>query len=107
MFKIVDHPEFTHDVPVLVPIDGGHREEKFKCRFRLASEEETAELSVIDAGKPFLRRVIVQIFDVVDEAGEALVWSDELRERLIDLPFVRAGLARAYFAAIAKARAGN
>ena len=112
MFKLVENPEFTHDVPVMVPIDDGHREEKFRARFRAIPEELSNELLAdeavkADAGKGFLRRIVVKVMDVVDEAGQEVPWSEAMFEQMIALPFVRAGLSAAYFRALSKARAGN
>ncbi len=101
-FKIVATPEFTHAVPVMVPVDGGHREETLRARFRVVPDEE-ADVDV----KAFLQKAFIGVEDLVDDSGKPVVWSDELRDRLIGIPFVRSALARAYMAAITKERLGN
>ena len=112
MFKMVENPEFTHDVPVMVPIDNGHREEKFRARFRaipeaLANELLDDEVVKADAGKAFLRQIVVEIMDVVDEADAKVPFSPDMLEAMIAIPYVRAALSGAYFRSFTKARAGN
>lgn len=108
MFKIIDNPEFTHEVPVMVPTDGGHAEQRMKVRFRVIEEDEIAlDVSVADGTKAFLRRAVVTIEDLVDPADRPVPWSDAVRDRLLQLPYVRMALLRAYNAAVTKARAGN
>jgi hypothetical protein len=109
MFKIVETPEFTHTVRVMVPTDGGHAEQTFRARFRVlrTSEVEAFETDSIDGLLDMLRAVFVGAEDLVDAEGNALPWSDAVRDALLDLPYVRAALARTYWDAITKARAGN
>ncbi|WPY94675.1 hypothetical protein T8T21_00690 [Limimaricola variabilis] len=109
MFKIVDRPEFTHDVPVMVPVDGGYREEKLRTRYRVVpdSEAESLVMSRTEDVKAFLRLAVVGFEDVVDDADQPIPYSDELRERLIGAPHVRLALVRGYTAAVSKARLGN
>jgi hypothetical protein len=108
-FKLAKNPEFTHKVTIPVPIDGGHRDEVLKCRFRVVSAETLAlhDLMTAEGTESYLRAICVRFEDVVDEAGQPIEHSDELTEQLIALPFVRLALVRAYTAAMAKARLGN
>ncbi|MDZ4136033.1 MAG: hypothetical protein U1D06_10655 [Paracoccaceae bacterium] len=106
MFKLVARPEFTHTVAVMVPIDGGHREESFTARFRL-TEDEDARVDTFDGTVTWLREIIISLGDLVDEAGKAIPYSDEVRDRVLALPYARIALARTYFAAVGKARLGN
>ena len=80
MFKMVENPEFTHDVPVMVPIDNGHREEKFRARFRAIPEALANELIEGEDAKPFLRRIVVEIMDVVDEADQKVPYTEAMLE---------------------------
>lgn len=107
MFKMIENPEFTHDVPVMVPIDNGHREERFRCRFRAIPESLANELIEMEDAKPFLRRIVVEIMDVVDAADKPVGHSEAMLEQMIAIPYVRIGLSKAYFTAISKVRAGN
>ncbi len=108
-FKIAKSPEFTHKVPVQVPVDGGHKEETLKCRFRVLSADDMAQhnLMTAEGTEAYLRAICVRFEDVVDEDGQPVEDSDALRDTLIGIPFVRIALVRAYSAAMAKAKLGN
>lgn len=107
MFTVTQDPQFTHDVKVQVPVDGGHKEETFKCRFRVIPVEELDDLLTVEGQKLALQRVIVSMSDLVDDQKEEVTYSDELRDQLIGVPYVRAGLLQTYRAAVVKARPGN
>lgn len=109
MFKLQKDPQFTHDVPVMVPVDDGHQEEMLRTRFRVLDDEALAEIDweSKDGAKVFLRAVIVRFEDVVDDHDKPILMSDELRERMIAKPYIRDGLTTAYGKALSKARLGN
>lgn len=109
MFTLVDTLEFTHTIPVMVPVDGGFKEQSLKVRFRLHQDdaENAADLAKSDGMEAFLKRVIVSIDDVIDEAKKAMPYSDELRDQLISMSFVKIAMWNGYFAAVTKAKAGN
>lgn len=102
MFKLVQSPEFSHDVPVMVPVDGGHEEQSLRIRFRVADGIESSG-SVDD----LLDRIVVRAENLVDDAGKPIEWSDEIRQRLLKMPFVRVAIMDAYRTAVTKVRAGN
>ncbi len=109
MFKIVDRPEFTHDVAVMVPSDGGFTEETFKARFRVLSPEkgDVFALKNLAEIKTFLTDAIVSFEDVVGPDDKPVPFSDALRDQMLALVYVRTALMRTYVDAISKARAGN
>lgn len=109
MFKLLEDPQFTHDAAISVPVDGGHEEQTLKARFRVISDDEAAEFdaTTTDGLTQFLRRVVVRIDDVVDEAGEQIVWSEQLYEQLLGIAYVRLGLWQGYLKGIVGARLGN
>lgn len=107
MFTVTNDPQFTHDVKVQVPVDGGHKEETFKTRFRVIPIEELDDLSSLEGQKLALKRVIVSMSDLVDNEGKEVSYSDELRDQLIGVPYVRLSLIRTYREGITKARPGN
>lgn len=111
MFKVSADPRFTHEVKVMVPVDGGHTQQTFRATFRaLPIDELTGD---DDPGDPngsnaaLLKRVIVDLNDLLGDDDKPLTYSDELRDRLIGVPYVRVALMSTYIAAITKARAGN
>jgi len=107
MFTVTDDPQFTHDVKVQVPVDGGHKEETFKTRFRVIPLEELEDLASLEGQKLALKRVIVTMSDLIDHEKNEVSYSDELRDQLIDVPYVRMALIRTYREGILKARPGN
>ncbi len=109
MFKMIDRPEFTHDVSVMIPVDTGHREEKLKTTFRALPDDEADEfdLNTAEGTKNFLRNVIVQFADLADTEGKPVAYSPEARDKLLKHAFIRLALVRAYFAALTKERVGN
>lgn len=104
--KIAARPKFRHKITARVPIDGGFRDEVFHVRYQLASNAE-ADLASDAMKDDFLRDIVVEIEDLVDEAGAALAWSDEVREAVFALPWARMAILSGYFTAIIGARAGN
>jgi len=107
MFKVVSQPTFTHTVKVNVPVDGGFKEQGFRTRFRVIPLNELRTEDGEDGQKEALRRVIIEMLDLIDEQDQPMHYSDELRDQLLDVPYVRLALMQTYIAAITKARAGN
>ena len=109
MFKIASETTFAHTVKVMIPVDGGHQAADFRATFRvLPSDREKAfDLGTPEGSDGFLRAVFVGADDVAGDDGQALPWSDELRDRLLQVPFVRTALTRTYFRAVQKAAEGN
>lgn len=109
MFSITDTLEFTHTVPVMVPVDGGHTEQSLKVRFRIHPDADASTLDVgsDDGLKDFLLKVVVSFDDVVDQNKKPLPYNDALRDRLLAMPFVKIPVWKAYIAAVTKAKVGN
>ncbi len=111
MFKVTAEPKFTHTVKVMVPVDGGHKEQSFKATFKvLPVEELTAEDHSEDqaAGQiAVLRKAIISLDELVGDDDQPLPYSDELRDQLLGITYVRIALLRTYLTAITKAKSGN
>ena len=107
MFKIATSPEFTHTVRVQVPVDGGHEEQTFDCRFRVVDDPDEKSLLAVDGVKQFLRDIIVSFDDLADAQGKPVSYSDAVRDRILALPNVRLALLRTYRNALSKAQTGN
>lgn len=107
MFKIVSEPTFTIPVTVCVPVDGGHKDQTLKVKFAVVDVDELGEAAGLDGQQKLLRRVVRGLEDVVDDADKPLPYSDELRDQLIAVPYVRAAMLQSYLAAIGKTRVGN
>ena len=109
MFIVDDNPTFTHTVKATVPIDGGFREETFKVTYAViaADEIEQIDLATVAGSTDFLRRVIVGLDDIAGSDKKVIPYSNELRDRVLTLPWARRAIAAGYFEAINKARTGN
>ncbi len=109
MFTIVKDRQFTHDVPVMVPSDEGHTEEKLRTRFRAVPQSELMEfdLGTADGTLSWLRAVCVGFPDVGDEQGNPIPMSDALRDEVLGSSFIQIAIIRHYTLAMSKARLGN
>lgn len=110
MFIIETEPTFTHEVKVLVPVDGGYRQDTFKARYRVMPTEDADKYDLFkeDQSKAFLRAVVIGLEDIVDDQRKPVPYSDTLRDRLLGWPHTRRALAATYFEAIkGTARQGN
>jgi hypothetical protein len=107
MFRINDRPTFT--VPVPVGIAGAAEEQTLRTTFRVMSEEDAAshDASSPEGFKAFLRAVVVEFHDLVDDDEKPVPYSDATRDQLLAFIHVRHALNRAYWAAQTKARVGN
>lgn len=109
MFKMSAEPRFKHTVEVLVPVDGGHSSETIDVTYRVigTSAASKHDLNTAAGSASFLKAVVVSVDDVQGENNKPVSFNDLLLDRLLEIPYVRAALARGYFDAIGKASAGN
>lgn len=99
-FKIIKQPKFTTRAKIVIPTDGAPLEQFVDVRFQYVEEAEA--LPVDD----FLHKAVLDMMDLTDEAGHPVLF-DDVRETLLTMPFMRVGLTRAYFEALAGAAAKN
>lgn len=107
---VVDlNPTFSHPVKVLVPVDGGHKEQQFRAKFRVMPVDEEAgfDLRTGSGSTEFLKKLVVEMSELVDASDQAVVYNDEVRDQLLRWPYVRAALTRTYYDAVGKAATGN
>ncbi|WP_425230201.1 hypothetical protein [Sphingomonas sp.] len=108
MFTVATDPQFTHTVTVLVPVDGGHDAQTMQVTYRVQpADKEGPDTSTAEGSTEFLRAAVVTIGHLVDDAKQPVPWNDALRDRLFAVPYVRAALAKGYYAAINKGVLGN
>lgn len=102
MFRVDPNPQFTHEVKISVPVNGGFAPQSFKATFRVLDAGEAAAFDLTDAdgSTDFLRRVLVSLDDIVDANDAQVPYNDQLRDQLLGLPYVRLALARTYFDAL-------
>lgn len=108
MFDITDTPEFTHIVHVQTPVDGGHREDTFKARFKVIDDEgQKINFYKVGEVKDYLRKLLISMDDLADGKKKPIQYSDEVRDQMLALPHVRMALLKTYNEALTKARVGN
>jgi len=108
-FKITTERLFTARVTAHVPVDGGTKEERFKARFRVLNTEQVENFDLVTSQgtTDFLRAVIVELFELIDDEGNPVPYNDDVRDQVIIDPPARSALIRAYFENIGKGRKGN
>lgn len=106
MFKVSSEPRFTHTVTACVPVDGGHENMTFKCTFRVVPLEQLGgEDNETQAES--LKKIVTHMDDLLDDADQPLPYSDAIRDKLIEVPYVRYAMMQTYLAAVTKTKAGN
>lgn len=104
-------------VSVRVPVDGGGvTVQTFKAKFSIIDKTRVEELTEearanldrrsqgVDGGETgvdvlVLREAIKDMLELVDEDKQPVAYSDDIRDALIGIPYVRLGLWDAYVAA--------
>lgn len=99
MFKIVDKRIFTHDVKIMLPIDGGFVEETLKTTFNYLPADQL--------GPGFLEKAVVTFHELEDDSGKSVTCDDELRAKLLASPNIVHGLTDYYSRVIHKVAPGN
>jgi len=109
MFKITDNPTFTRTVTIRVPADGGYISETLTAVFNVlpVTEMNSFDLATEKGARAFLTAAIHSLDDIGDENGKPLPYSDQLRDKVLDLPYARAALAEEYTRSVEGAREGN
>jgi hypothetical protein len=110
MFKIAQKPTYKWPVTVQIPTDGGrYTKATFTAEFRAMSQKEIDELVLAgrdgDRDADLCRELLVGWSGVQDEDGSEIAFSDEAKDRLLNITYVRHGLLDAFFASITGAGA--
>jgi hypothetical protein len=107
MLRINKTPTFTVAVPLLV--EGIDDPQAFRATFRAISDEEAlaADTRSVDGFKAFLRKIVVELHDLVDDNDQPVACTPPLMEELLCHSHIRTALQGAYWRALLKARAGN
>ena len=113
MFVLTEGPiTVSRTVTIKKPVDGeAFKEEKFKATFEIIGQEEFQEITGVgsdlqavlahaDTDKALLRRVLVGWDGVNNEAKDPIEFSEDVRDNLIDINYVKVGLVRAYMEAM-------
>jgi hypothetical protein len=109
MFKLAENQTFRHVVNIRVPTDGDYDTQSIGVTYRILTEDKLADLDTSSgAGQnAFLKAVIKDIDDVVDENDKPLEFNDQLLAKLTSLTYVRLALLAGYTKAMTLGRLGN
>ena len=89
---------FKRTVRVQRPAGDGMEEESFSATFRLLDADEFSghDLREGEGARAVLAKAIVSLDDIADESGP-LSYSEALRDRVLQVPYLSAALIYAYF----------
>lgn len=104
MFKIAKDRRVTWPVTIPVPQSGGSvQKHKIEAEFDILGQSRLEEVMQedrnADQDAALLREVLVGWDGVAGENGEPMPFSAAALNDLVDIPYVRAALIRAYFEA--------
>lgn len=104
MFKIAKARRVAWPVIISVPQSGGTvQKHKIEVEFDLLLQSRAQEVMQVDRSadqdEALLNEVVVGWSGVADEEGHPVEFSLEARGSLVDIPYVRTALIRAYFEA--------
>ena len=105
MLKIARNPEFTHEVTVRVPVDGGFADQKFKARYRMVPWNDLGAIE--NDPESQARMVLIGWEGIVDDEEQPIPYSDAMRDQLLGMLFMRVAILRVYVDAVAGAKRGN
>lgn len=109
MFKLKTNVEFAWPVKVQVPTDGRHVEQPFTARFKQVDRSRFVDLNNGDAEEEtnLLREVLIGWDGIGDENGEPIPFSEQTRDQLLEIPYVRTAIVEAFFEGIAGRKRKN
>jgi len=111
------NPVVVWPVTVSVPRDGGSFEKsQFRAKFEILNSDQVNAMAVdhrssgdqdTDLGQLILTKSIKDLFDLVDEDGNQIPYTDELRDQVLAIPYIKGGLWEAYTSALNGRRQKN
>lgn len=104
MFTLIENPEFTESVPVVVP--GEAEVQRITTRFR-AIDTDDINWASDEEVKAFLDEAVITFDDLGDDQKRPIVCTPEIRAKLLRRPYIRVALVRSYVLAVTKAASGN
>ena len=117
MFRMLEDvvQSYSWPVKIEIPVDGGrYRDADFQAVFQMLGQDEIDDIirRIQDEDaqdEDLANRLLIGWTGVVGKDGEALAFSDENRSALLNVPYVRRAVLRAYLASMGgrKARQKN
>lgn len=109
MFNVITIPKFSRTVKVNVPEGDGHVEQSFKGLFKVVPSDQSDGLDWFKTKdvKAFLREVMISADELVDDKEKPVPFTEEVREGMLNLPYVRMALLKTYTTALIQETVGN
>jgi hypothetical protein len=113
MFKIIQPSEYSWNVTVELPMDGGRVDKQsFDGIFKRISQSRLAEIQKqIEAGEirdvDLAREVLVGWKGVVDSDGNDVPFSESARDQLLDISMVATGVVISFMQSLTGAKRKN
>ncbi|TAL50035.1 MAG: hypothetical protein EPN89_05380 [Methylovulum sp.] len=96
--------QFRCDVIVSVPVDKGHSDQKITVKFKVLPQSRIQQVidDELNDGEDILDEVLVGWDDGAfkDDDDAPLLYNDDNKKLILDVPYVRSALIKAYFKAI-------
>lgn len=100
MFVLKKDHSFTWPVHVGIPVDDGKYDVKtFSVKFEAIDQDRITDLLTGSDGD-LLKEVVTGWSDYAGIQGNEIPFSDEERDKLLKIPYVRAAMVKAFFEAI-------
>lgn len=101
MFRIPKEKVVTVPVAINVPQDDGkYKAHKVNVTYQILPQTEVEAMQEASASgdgeQDLLKRVVRNVEPLEDESGSPLTWSPEVRDALLNWPYVRAALFKRY-----------
>jgi hypothetical protein len=92
---------FRCAVTIYEPVDNGHSESKVQVRFKVIAQSRIDAVinNDLDEDEDILQEVLVGWDENAfqDESGAPLLYNDENKKLVLDVPYVRTSLMKEYF----------
>lgn len=101
-FKIITDRRFKWPIRINVPTEQGTRQQEFTANFlELGQDQLNKAIKDSDhSDTKFLAKLLVGWEDVFDDDGVAIPFNDAWKKRILNIPYVRTALLRAYLEAM-------
>lgn len=107
MFKLAQSPTYRVLIAVAIPGENGKvQKESFTAEFKRVGLDRLTELK--DVKHPeVLSEVLVNVHDLVDEAGDAVPFNADTKRALFDIPQAFDALVAGFWNSVFGAKKGN
>ena len=108
MFKLAP-ATFKREITVKVPVDGGFESQTMTVTYNVIPMDKSSEM-LAQGGEgliDFVNKITKRVDDIAGDDGKQLEWNDEVRDQLLNVPYVWAAILDGYKLAMGEARVKN